>query len=482
MAVPGTRTRPKGRRVALLVFVGIVGLLFLSGHYREEIVTWYRLQGLGFKPAPRGAWPMWGGSPSRNLVNVWETNIPHEWDIQTGRNIKWVAKLGSQAYTSPVIAGGRIFVGTNNEGGRNPAITGDRGILMCFREADGQFLWQAVHDKLPTGRVNDWPEQGVGSTPVVEGERLYYVSNRCELVCADVQGFRDGENDGPYETEKYRDPIITAADFVWIYDMIAELGVFPHNLAASSPVISGNLVLLVTGNGVDQSHVNIPAPQAPSFIAVDKRTGRLVWKRSDPGKNIMHGQWSSPTLGFAGGRAQAIFPGGDGWLYSFEPQTGKLIWKFDCNPKNSVWIVGGRGTRNHFVAPAAFVDGRVYITVGDDPEHGEGTGHFYCIDAAGSGDVTGRRQIWHYGDREFRRSLSTAAVDRDLIYITDLSGFLACVDRETGRPYWVHDTMAATWSSPAIIDGKVFLGDEDGDVVVLKTGKVMTGSRYFSVS
>ena len=131
MAVPGTRTRPKGRRVALLVFVGIVGLLFLSGHYREEIVTWYRLQGLGFKPAPRGAWPMWGGSPSRNLVNVWETNIPHEWDIQTGRNIKWVAKLGSQTYTSPVIAGGRIFVGANNHGGRNPAITGDRGCKFC---------------------------------------------------------------------------------------------------------------------------------------------------------------------------------------------------------------------------------------------------------------------------------------------------------------------------------------------------------------
>ena len=88
----------------------------------------------------------------------------------------------------PVIAGGKIFVGTNNERPRDPSIKGDKGILMCFRESDGKFLWQAVHDKLPNADDNDLAKQGVGSTPAVDGNRVYYVSNRCELVCADVDG------------------------------------------------------------------------------------------------------------------------------------------------------------------------------------------------------------------------------------------------------------------------------------------------------
>ena len=84
---------------------------------------------------------------------------------------------------------------------RQPKATGDKGVIMCFRERDGQFRWQMTHDKLPAGRVNDWPQQGICSTPAVDGDRFYYVSNRCELVCADLEGFLDGENDGPFNDE-----------------------------------------------------------------------------------------------------------------------------------------------------------------------------------------------------------------------------------------------------------------------------------------
>ncbi len=68
---------------------------------------------------------------------------------------------------------------------------------MVFDAADGEFLWQSAHPKLAAGPVNDWPLQGVCSRPAVEGDRLYYVSNRAEVICADTEGFRDGENDGP---------------------------------------------------------------------------------------------------------------------------------------------------------------------------------------------------------------------------------------------------------------------------------------------
>src|SRR5688500_18313740 len=64
--------------------------------------------------------PMFGGSPSRNMVNLVDKNIPTTWNIEEGKqkNIKWVANLGSRAYGGPVVAGGKIYVGTNQKGER----------------------------------------------------------------------------------------------------------------------------------------------------------------------------------------------------------------------------------------------------------------------------------------------------------------------------------------------------------------------------
>ncbi|HVR29086.1 MAG TPA: PQQ-binding-like beta-propeller repeat protein [Thermoanaerobaculia bacterium] len=409
---------------------------------------------------------MFGGTPSRNMVSS-ETGLPTTWDIATGKNVKWRQKVGSQTYAGPVVHGGRVYVGTNNEGLRRPGVEGDKGVLMAFRESDGEFLWQATHDKLPAGRVNDWPLQGICSTPFVEGDRVYYVSNRAEVVAADVEGFRDGKNDG------VQDEVLTTeldADILWRLDMIGELDVFPHNLAAGSPLVVGDILYATTGNGVDEGHINIPSPLGPSFIAVDKNTGKLVWESALPGDNIFHGTWSNPAYGVAGGREQIIFPGGDGWVYSFEPKSGELHWKFDANPKGAVYELGGAGTANEIISTPVFVEGVVYVGVGQDPEHGEGVGHFYAIDASKTGDVTESATIWHFGDDDFNRTISTAAVHDGLVYISDLSGFLYCLDAKTGKHHWTHDTFAAVWGSPFVADGKVYLGDEDGDVVVLATG------------
>ena len=109
---------------------------------------------------------MFGGTPSRNMVSA-EKGLPTKWDPATGLNIKWRQELGSQSYGGPVVYGGKVFVGTNNELGRDPRLKGDRGNLMVFRASDGEFLWQSAHQKLPQGRVNDWPLQGVCSGPAV---------------------------------------------------------------------------------------------------------------------------------------------------------------------------------------------------------------------------------------------------------------------------------------------------------------------------
>ena len=283
---------------------------------------------------------MWGFTPQRNMV-IAETGLADRWDLESGQNIKWTAELGSQTYGGPLVVGGQVFVGTNNQRMRNPKLAGDRGVVMAFRAEDGAFLWQSTHTKLPAGRVNDWPQQGICSTPFVEGDRLYYVSNRCELVSVDTNGFRDGENDGPFTQEEENGPI--DADLIWVLDMIDQLGVFPHNLATCSPVGAGELLFVVTGNGVDEGHVHIPTPFAPSFIAVNKKTGAVAWESTAPGERILHGQWSNPAYGTIAGKEQVIFPGGDGWVYAYEPTTGRLIWKFDANPKDAIWELGGAG-------------------------------------------------------------------------------------------------------------------------------------------
>ncbi len=411
---------------------------------------------------------MWGGSPARNMVSS-ETNLPAKFDPNSGLNVKWRAELGSQTYGNPVIIGGKIFVGTNNQSLRNPKHGGDRGVMMAFQEADGKFLWQHANPKLASGRVNDWPQQGVCSSPFVENNRLYYVSNRCELVCLDTEGFLDGENDGPFTAETDKSEI--DADIIWKLDMMSELDVFPHNLATCSPLVVGDLVFTVTGNGVDESHIHIPTPLAPSFIAVNKHTGKLVWEDASPSDKILHGQWSNPAYGVINGVPQIIFPGGDGWLRAFEPETGKLIWQFDCNPKDAVWILGGAGTRNNLIATPVIHDNKVYIAVGQDPEHGEGIGHLWAIDATKKGDITESGLVWHRGNKDFNRSISTVAIHDGLLYAADLSGFLYCLNAQTGEHYWTYDTYAAIWGSPYVADGKVYIGDEDGDVAVLKTGK-----------
>lgn len=473
-------------------------------------------------------WPQWGGSPARNNAPDGK-DIPVEWNVgkferkterwlgQSARNVRWVARLGSQTYGSPVIAGGKVFCVTNNGAGylrRYPAEV-DLGCLLCFRQTDGRFGWQLAREKLKAGREVDWPDQGICGSPLVEGDRLWVVTNRGEVACLDTDGFYDGQNDGPYKSETSTDR--DEADVVWYFDMMDKLGVVQHNMASCSVTAAGDLLLVCTSNGRDDMADEMPAPNAPSFIALDKQSGKLVWADSSPGRNVLHGQWASPAFAVLGGVPQAIFPGGDGWLYSFlsEPSEGgkpTLLWKFDCNPKESQWEPGGQGDRNNIIATPVVCDGRVYLATGQDPEYGEGPGHLWCIDPTKRGDVSpevvldkqgnpvpprrvlavdkeagevvkpnpNSAALWHYAENDangdgrldfeetMHRTLSMVAVKDNLLVIADLAGLVHCLDARTGKVHWTHDMLAAVWGSPLIVEGKIYLGDEDGDLVVFE--------------
>jgi outer membrane protein assembly factor BamB len=426
-------------------------------------------------------WPMLGGTIHRNLANPQVKGLPMTWSVEKGKqeNVKWSAALGTITYGGPVVSGGRVFVGTNNDKPRDPAVTGDKGILMCFDAATGKFLWQAVHDKLPEPDLNDTPKHGVASSPAVEGDRLYYVSNRCEVICANVA---DGK---PF----------------WKLDLVGEEKVFPCYLAICSPLVLGDLVYVVTANGVDPNTRKLPEPKSPSFVAVEKKTGKVAWRSNLPGEKIMEGQWGNAVAANVKGVNQVIFPGGDGWLYAFNAEKGELIWKFDCNPKAAVYKPGGKGDRSYLVATPVVYEDRLYVGVGNDPEDGAGVGHLWCVDitkvpANADKDLSpvgdnfdpkapankDSGLVWHYGGpvvpkpadgREvvFGRTISTVAIHDGLVYAAELEGYLHCIDAKTGQKYWDADLKDGIWNSPYYVDGRVLLGTDGGDLYVFMAGK-----------
>jgi outer membrane protein assembly factor BamB len=462
-------------------------------------------------------WPQWGGSPYRNNTPDGK-NIPTQWDVEAGKNIRWSMPLGSETYGNPVVANGRVYVGTNNGSGyikRYPN-TVDLGAMLCFDEKDGKFLWQHSSEKLPTGRVNDWPNQGICCSPLVDGDRLWYVTSRGEVACLDAQGFRDGENDGSFQDEKV--VADEEADILWSVNMMSQLKVSQHNMCSCSVTCAGDLLFVNTSNGVDEGHVTLPEENAPSFICLNRNTGELLWTDNMPGANVLHGQWSSPTYAVLGDVPQVLFGGGDGYLYSFaaegEGGKSKLLWKFDCNPKDSIYLLGGRATRNHIIATPVVHEGLVYVAVGEDPEHGEGNGHLWCIDPTKRGDVSptlvynskdpaqpiahkrlqalvekdgdferdnpNSAAIWHYvgnNPEEFEttmhRTCGTVAIKNDLLFVADFSGVFHCLDVKTGKAHWTYDMFAASWASPLIVEDRVYIGDEDGDIAIFKLSSEM---------
>src|SRR5262249_42442956 len=150
-----------------------------------------------------------------------------------------------------------------------------------------------------------------------------------------------------FQNEQYKDE--TDADVIWEYDMMKELNVFPHCASNCSPLLVGDRIFVCTSNGVDETHEKLASPDAPALICLDRRTGKLLWKDHSPGKNVLHGQWGSPS--YADEPVPQVIHGqGDGWLRAFDPATGKLLWKFDCNRKSAKYEIGGTGDKNHFLA------------------------------------------------------------------------------------------------------------------------------------
>ncbi|MCP4450657.1 MAG: PQQ-binding-like beta-propeller repeat protein, partial [Planctomycetes bacterium] len=297
-----------------------------------------------------GDQPQWGQRHSRNMVSQ-ETNLPDSFDPESGQGIKWSVSLGREAYGSPVVAGGRVLVGANNKQPRDPRYGGDRAVLLCLNESDGALCWQLPVPRIAGGDIyKDWPNISMCSPPTVEGDRVYILTNRVEVICLDLKGQRNGnqgfQGEAAYLTAPDESPVdvtLQDADLLWVTDLRKEVDMYPHDSAHASILIDGDLLYLNSSNGVDKTHKTIQRPEAPSLIVLNKKTGRCVAQDGERiGPQIFHSAWSSPSMARIGSTKQVIFAGGDGVVYGLEaldaktpPQSRQILkqlWRFDCDP------------------------------------------------------------------------------------------------------------------------------------------------------
>ncbi len=425
----------------------------------------------------------------------------------------WEIELGDHQYTVPRVDHDQLFIGVNDQSLEHAAAksTGG-GILMCLDPQTGRRIWQLPIPRYMDGtkapfHFNHW-KCGVCSRPAVDGDRLYIVGPRGDVLCLDRHGQANG-NDGPFLSEKTYMGIeqdtnyelaVDDGDIIWRYDMIQQAHVVPHDVCGSSPAVYGNYVYACTSNGVDDTHKLVANPDAPSLIALNKQTGQLAAvDGAKIGPRILHGQWSSPVVAQFDGRTLLLFGGGDGVLYAFNAlvsavdtdavRTLEVVWTYDCCPPDyrqrdgqpiaySRWNKNSPEGPSEVIATPTVYKGRIYITIGQSPVHGPGQGVLSCVDGA-----TGQR-VWQ--SRDVGRTLSDAVIDEGLLYIADYSGQLHCFDAETGQRYWHHDLLGGVWcASPIVVDGKVYIANEKNRLWVFQAGRekhILAQDRVRSVA
>ena len=462
-----------------------------------------------------GDWPQWGGLDlGRNMVSA-EIGLPEVFTTQgeTNDNVRWRAPMGTYVYGNPTIANGRVFVGTDDyllqDDPRFQRTHG--GMVHCLDEKTGQLLWRLVvparpKDRLPANAHYTHQNIGTCSAVAVAGQRAYLMTSACEIMCLNVNGQAAG-NTGPFKDEAQymagagHPPIALGphdADIIWKFDLIEQLGICPHDVTSCSPLVDGRFLYSTTCNGVNYEHTACLRPDAPSFIALDTATGRLLaTDTEDLGHRMWHCLWSPPSLGVVGGKKLVFFGGGDGLCYAFEALTTvpeqpihfKKVWQYDCVPphyrqpegKPFNYYIGDKRKKyttnkddgtflgpSEIISSPVFHDGRVYCTIGQDPSHGRGRGLLHCIDATQTGDITHSGCVWSYDALE--RTIASVVISDGLLYAVDLPGRVHCLDVATGKPYWVYETHAETWATPLVADGKLFINNKKR-LEVFATGK-----------
>ncbi len=350
-------------------------------------------------------WPAWRG-PAGTGVSV-EKDLRADWS--TARAPRWRTPLPEPGNSTPVIAKGKIFL-TQSEGTRRN--------LLCMDRADGKLLWKAgvgVTAEERTHKTNPY----ASASPVTDGERVIVWFGSGGLAAYDFAGKE-----------------------IWRTD----LGRHDHRFGyGGSPVIHGDLCLLNFGPGVREF-----------LVAVDKKSGKEVWRHSSPvpGADDVLGTWSTPLIVEHQGRVELI-SALRGELAGLDPKTGKLLWSVND------WGLQAKAS------PVAG-DGVVVLSGDFEPKTSE-----VAVRLGGAGDVSKTHVLWRKTPSRVR--VGTGVIQNGYFYGSRTGGFADCIELESGKVVWderlaVKGRNSPIWTSPVLADGKLYFINQGGDVFVVRAG------------
>jgi outer membrane protein assembly factor BamB len=351
-------------------------------------------------------WPAWRGPHATGVCE--ERNLPITWSPK--QNIRWKVPLPGPGNSTPVIWGDRVFVSQALDGGK-------RRVVIAFHRADGKKLWQQGMNCQVT-ETSHPQNPPCSASPVTDGAAVYAHFASAGVVAYDLHGNK-----------------------LWHRD----LGPVLHKWGnGSSPILYKNLVIVFHG------------PGAPTFlIALNKRTGKVVWKKKETAINsLIFGSWSTPVVVRVGERDELIMPlpgeriGGAGEFKGYDPASGKELWR--CQGLgNEIYAMPIVSTANDLV-------------VGISGHNGP----LMAIRPGGSGDVTRSHQLWRSAGKNPQR-IGSGVLHQGRLYLVDAPGFVECLDARKGKVLWKERVGANLWGSMLLAEGRLYVTSLEGITLVL---------------
>ncbi len=400
------------------------------------------------------SWPQWRG-PHLDGSNPTAKDLPLTWG--PSQNVKWRAELPSWSAATPIVWENTVFVTSAEQGFHEPRIyrsdrpsssrdiddahissgQPDKILLLAVNRSDGSIRWQ----KAVSHGNRIYRKQNMASpSPVTDGVHVWIMTGVGILTCLDYEG-----------------------NIVWRRDIQEDYGPFglSHGYA-SSPLLHGNRLYVQVLHG--------KRTDAPSYVfAVDKRTGKTVWKvvRPTDAQFESPDSYSTPTLVRVEGKLQLVVSGGD-YVTGHDLETGQEIWRMGgFNPHQERFY--------RTIASSLVVDDAVYTT----STRGK---PFIAFRAGGHGDITSTNLLWK---NNLGSDVPTPTSDGKRIYVVSDRGIVVCFDAKTGATIWDRQRIEpGTYSaSPLLADGRLYATNEDGATTVLQAGdefKVLAVNRLDS--
>jgi outer membrane protein assembly factor BamB len=364
-------------------------------------------------------WPFWRGPHNNGVCD--EKNIPSEFGKT--KNLMWRLPLPGQAAATPVVWGDHIFL-------TSPA--GQELQLMCF-STDGRELWRrTVGQGNKLARVDEG--NSCSPSPVTDGKHVWTLMGSGDLACFDFNG-----------------------NPVWHLNLQKKYGKFRISYGMSStPVLDANRLYcqLIHGDG-DAS------TQEAIVVALDKASGKEVWKRSrlsDATTECEH-SYASPIM-YDDGKLKFLLSHGADYIVAHRLEDGSEIWR--C---------GGLNPKSHYnptlrlVASPAAAPGIIVVPSAKN-------GPVVALRPNGKGDITTSKEFVIWKRPRNTPDVPSPVINDGLVYLCRETGDLFCLDAKTGDEFYHKATKRNRYrASPVYADGKIYIISRDGDVIVVKAGK-----------